>query len=154
MKFRILTLFILIALMSFNVNSQKIKFIQIKTIEYHPEYSAWDDWPDNWFDLNEENKFSMYISEEVIGKVYRVIIYKNNEELTNMAVRYDPNKSSSMREEWDNPYVNCYYDDNGDYIYASNVSLEQLAKDSSPWKNDDSIMYFWIFSQNLGIALR
>jgi len=133
---------------------KKINFIQIKTVEYHPEYSEWDSWPENWFDLDEDNKFSMFISEEAVGKVYRVIIYKNNEELSNMAVRYDPEKSLTMREEWDNPYVNCYYDENGDYIYASSVSLEQLAKDSSPWKNEESIMYFWIFSQNYGIALR
>ena len=133
--------------------SQKINFIQIKTIEYHPEYAEWDDWPE-WVSLTDDNKFSMYISEEVIGKVYRVIIYQNGKELSNMAVRYDANKSLELREAWGDPYVNCYYDENNDYIYAQKVSLEQLAKDSSPWKNEDSIMYFWIFSQNTGIAFR
>ena len=42
--------------------SQKINFIQIKTIEYHPEYAEWDDWPE-WVSLTDDNKFSMYISE-------------------------------------------------------------------------------------------
>lgn len=154
MKFKILGLFILTILFVFNAKSQKINFIQIKTIEYQTDIEEWDNWPDVWIDLDESNKFSMYIQEQVAGKVYKVIIYQNNEELSNMSVRFDSDKSSSIREEWDNPYVNCYYDDNDDYIYLENVSLEQLANDSSPWKDEDSIMYLWIFSQNLGIALR
>ena len=92
MKNCILLFFLLTFSSSIQVYSQKINFIQIKTIEYHPEYAEWDDWPE-WVSLTDDNKFSMYISEEVIGKVYRVIIYQNGKELSNMAVRYDANKS-------------------------------------------------------------
>jgi len=114
----------------------------------------WDDWPSEWTDLGDDTRFTMYISEVVRGKVYNVILYLNGEETSNMNVRYDAEQSEKIRLDWDDPYVNCYYDENGDYIYAQKVSLEQLAKDSSPWEDSESQMYLWVLSENYGIALR
>jgi len=104
--------------------------------------------------LSEEEKFSMLITEEVRGKVYKVVVYNNGEESATFSVHYDGELSAKIRDEWNDPYVNCYYDDNGDYIYAQNVSLEQLSEDSSPWEDHDSRIYFWILSENYAIALR
>jgi hypothetical protein len=134
--------------------SQRIDFIQVKGIEYHEEYELWDDWPDEWVDLNGTEKYYMIISQEVRGKVYKVYLYVNGELIMSSSVWYDSEKSKSVRVQWDSPYVNCYVDELGNYIYAENVSLEQLALDSSPWKRDDSRMYFWLFDINLGLALR
>ncbi len=146
-----LLLLILGAKLSF---SQSIKFIGLKTIAYHPEYQEWDSWPDQWYPLSEAETFSMYISEEVIGKIYKVVLYKNGVQFTEAAVRYDSQKSIEVRDAWSNKYVNCYKDADGDYIYTVNVSLEQLSKNADPWTDKDSIIYFWFFSANIGIALR
>lgn len=137
-----------------SVYSQRIDFIQVKGIEYHEEYELWDDWPDEWVDLNGTVKYYMIISQEVRGKVYKVYLYANGELIMSSSVWFDSEKSKSVRVQWDSPYVNCYVDELGNYIYAENVSLEQLALDSSPWKRDDSRMYFWLFDLNLGLALR
>jgi hypothetical protein len=149
------TLFTLFAVMLFSsINAQSIRFTQSMYVEYHPEYSEWDEWPSDWTDLGEDTRITMYISEVVRGKVYNVILYLNGEESSNMNVRYDAEQSEKIRKDWDDPYVNCYYDDNGDYIYAQKVSLEQLSKDSTPWQNEESQMYLWVLSENYGIALR
>ena len=149
------TLFTLFAVMLFSsINAQSIRFTQSMYVEYHPEYSEWDAWPSDWTDLGEDTRITMYISEVVRGKVYNVILYLNGEESSNMNVRYDAEQSEKIRKDWDDPYVNCYYDDNGDYIYAQKVSLEQLSKDSTPWQNEESQMYLWVLSENYGIALR
>lgn len=150
-----ITVYLLLAICSISgALAQRINFVQSKYIEYHPDHQLWDDWPDNWSNLDADHTFSMRISEEVRGKVYNVVITKNGETLSDLHVRYDATKTAEVRESWKNPYVNCYYDKNNDYIYAENVSLEQLSKDSEPWKNHDSKIYLWIFSQNYGIALR
>lgn len=133
---------------------QNIKFIGLKTIAYHPEYQEWDDWPDEWYNLSDEESFSMYISEEVVGKIYKVVLYKNKVKFNEAVVRYDSQKSVEVRDAWDNQYINCYKDSDGDYIYTANVSLEQLSKNSDPWTDSESVIYFWLFSANTGIALR
>lgn len=134
--------------------AQTIIFTGVKTIEYHPKYNEWDEWPDQWVAIEEDEEFSMYISEEVIGKIYKVVLYKNGRVLNEATVRFDGEKSGEIRESWDNEYINCYRDGNGDYIYTQNVSLEQLSKDSEPWRDQDSVIYFWLFESNMGIALR
>ena len=145
---------LLLLLIGFTGFSQTIIFTGVKSIEYHPEYEEWDEWPDDWVTLEDENSFSMYISEEVRGKVYKVTLYQNDEYLDDVTVRYDPDKSVEIRESWDNEYINCYRDSNGDYIYAQNVSLEQLAEDSSPWTDEDAFMYFFMFSENTGLLFK
>jgi len=123
---KLFTILLLISLCTYGF-SQTIVFTGVKSDEYHPEYEEWDEWPDEWITLEDENSFSMYISEEVHGKIYKVTLYQNNNYLDDVTVRYDPDKSLEVRESWDNEYMNCYRDENGDYIYAQNVSLEQLA---------------------------
>lgn len=136
------------------VNAQAIRFTGVKTINYHPEYSEWDNWPKEWRTLEKSEQFTMSITEKVVGKVYGVTLYKNGELIDDATVKFDSEKSIQVRESWNTEYVNCYKDSNGDYIYTQNVSLEQLSKDATPWKEHDSMVYFWLFKSNLGIALR
>ena len=152
---KIIKLCLLLILLSTKLSfSQTIQFTGLKTIAYHPDYQEWDSWSDEWYPLNEDESFNMYITEEVIGKIYKVVLYKNRVQFAEAAVRFDSQKSGEVRNAWDNKYVNCYKDSDGDYIYTVNVSLEQLAKDANPWTDHESIIYFWFFSANLGIALR
>jgi hypothetical protein len=137
-----------------SINAQSIRFIQYKFVEYHPESSEWDEWPSEWSGLGEDSQFEMNISAVIKGKVFNVVLNLNGEEISNLNVRYDGAQTEQTRFDWKDPSVYCYYDENGDYIYTQNVSLEQLAKDSEPWKNENSQMYFLFFNDNYGYAFR
>lgn len=155
MKKKILLLFT-IALLSFeNASAQAIIFTAKKYIEYHPEYAEWDEWPDEWTSIDAESDLKMTITSLVKGKIYKVIFYNYGEELASITVRYDAALSEKKRVEWDDKYVNCYTDDNGDYLYAQKVSLQSLLDDNSTWAtNEESMIYFWFLSENYALALK
>lgn len=138
-----------------SMSAQKIRFSQMKSVEYNTEYEEWDEWPDEWTNIPEETKITMQIKETVKGKVYKVTLFVDDEESSSITVKYDAEKSAKVRKDWDDPYVNCYLDDVGDYIYAQKVSLEQLSKDTSPWKTiEDSTIYFCVLTENVTYAFR
>jgi hypothetical protein len=56
-------------------------------------------------------------------------MYKNGGSYVDLYVQYDPEKTAQVRENWDNEYVNCYKDANGDYLYAQDISLKSLTED-------------------------
>jgi hypothetical protein len=150
-------IFFIIAFLSFayTMNAQRIRFSQMKSVEYNTDTEEWDEWPDEWTTIPEDTRVSMQIVETVKGKTYKVTLFIDGEESSSISVTYDGAKSAKVRKDWDDPYVNCYLDDAGDYIYAQKVSLEQLAKDSSPWKDiDDSTIYFCVLSENVTYAFR
>lgn len=147
----------LVAFLTFasSMSAQKIRFSQMKSVEYNTEYEEWDEWPDEWTPIPEETKITMQIKETVRGKVYKVTLFVDDEESSSITVKYDAEKSEKVRKDWDDPYVNCYLDDVGDYIYSQKVSLEQLSKDTSPWKTiEDSTIYFCVLTENVTYAFR
>lgn len=153
MKF---TLLIIITFLSLNnLSAQAIKFTGKKYIEYHPDYAEWDVWPDEWQTVDTEADFKMTIMPLVKGKIYKVIIYNYGENIASMTLHYDSNLSEQKRKEWGDKYVNCYKDDNGDCLYAQKVSLESLSEDNSTWAtNSESMIYFWVFSENYALVLK
>lgn len=98
----------------------------------------------------------MLITPVVKGKIYKVEIYSEGEAIAEMTLRYDAARSEEKRIEWGDKYVNCYKDDNGDYLYAKKkVSLESLSVDNTTWAtNEDSMIYFWMFSENYALVLK
>ena len=153
MKF---TLFIFIAFLSIhNLSAQAIIFTGKKYIEYHPDYAEWDEWPDEWSTIDQDMDCKMLITPVVKGKIYKVEIYSEGEAIAEMTLRYDAARSEEKRIEWGDKYVNCYKDDNGDYLYAQKVSLEGLSVDNTTWAtNEDSMIYFWMFSENYALVLK
>jgi len=150
--FSFLLLFLLFAT---SMNAQRIRFSKMKTVEYNTTYKEWDDWPDEWTKIPDETRISMQIEEKVKGKVYKVTLFIDGEEASSISVTYDATKSAKLRKDWNDPYVNCYFDDAGDYIYAQKVSLEQLSKNTEPWKTiEDSTIYLCVLSENKTFAFR
>ena len=98
-------LFFIISFLSFayTMNAQRIRFSQMKTVEYNTTYSEWEDWPDEWTTIPEETRISMQIVETVKGKVYKVTLFIDGEESSSISVRYDATKSSEMRKSWNDP---------------------------------------------------
>lgn len=153
MKFILLVFITVLSLQK--INAQAIVFTAKKFIEYHPEYAEWDEWPDEWTSVGRDQDFKMTITPVVKGKIYRVEIYNEGEEIAEMTLRYDATRSEEKRIEWDDEYVNCYKDENGDYLYAQKVSLESLSIDNSTWaSNKESKIYFWVFSENYALVLK
>lgn len=153
MKFILLVFITVLSLQK--INAQAIVFTAKKFIEYHPEYAEWDKWPDEWTSVGQDQDFKMTITPVVKGKIYRVEIYNEGEEIAEMTLRYDATLSEEKRIEWDDEYVNCYKDENGDYLYAQKVSLESLSIDNSTWaSNKESKIYFWMFSENYALVLK
>jgi hypothetical protein len=155
MKTKILLLFVIFFLAVQNISAQAIIFTARKYIEYHPDYAEWDEWPDEWSPIDRDLDCKMLITPVVKGKIYKVEIYSDGEAITEMTLRYDAARSEEKRIEWDDKYVNCYKDDNGDYLYAQKVSLEGLSVDNTTWAtNEDSMIYFWVFSENYALVLK
>jgi hypothetical protein len=153
-----LLLTIIVSVLFINIGfSQKIRFTAAKYIEYHPAFQEWDDWPEDWtyFNDNTTGRLTMAISEAVRGKIYHVTMYKDGSPYFDMYLTYDAVKSAEKRRQWNDEYVNCYVDDDGDYLYAQKVSLQSLAEDTRPWAtNEESKIYFWVFSQNFAMVLK
>jgi len=147
----------LILFLSFatSMNAQRIRFSKMKSVEYNTTYSEWNDWPDDWTTIPQETKIVMQITETLKGKNYKVTLFIDGAEASSITVTYDATKSAKIRKDWDDPYVNCYFDDAGDYIYAQKVSLEQLSKNTEPWKTiNESTIYFCVLSENVAYAFR
>jgi hypothetical protein len=152
---RVLFALVFFLFLGSNVDAQTIRFSKMKLVEYNTESEEWDDWPSEWTTIPEDTRISMHIAETVKGSVYKVTLYIDGEESSSITVTYDSKKSAKVREDWDDKYVNCYLDDAGDYIYAQKVSLEQLSKNTEPWKTiNDSTIYFCILSENQAYAFR
>lgn len=152
---KILFLFVLFFFAVQNISAQAIIFTGKKYIEYHPDYAEWDEWPDEWTAIDQDLDFKMLITPVVKGKIYKVEIYGDGEAITEMTLRYDATLSEEKRIEWDDEYVNCYKDENGDYLYAQKVSLETLSIDNSTWaSNKESKIYFWVFSENYALLFK
>ena len=120
----------------------------------------WEAWPDNWTSYESEGQSDPIIrittiSEGNSGDVYRLQFFVDGKVEADFNVQYDPQKSEELRNEWNQEYVNCYMDENGDYVYTEEVSLESLARDNTAWsENEDSKLYLMIYSEDFCVVVR
>lgn len=119
--------------------------------------NSWGNWPNHWTSFSAEGRSNPKIRVTTIsdGQYYKLQMIQNGKIEASFMVKYDPEMSQRKREDWDNQYVNCYADTNGDYIYTEEVSLKSLAENPTAWStNEKSKIYMWIFSEDYAVVVR
>lgn len=141
-----------------NAQSSQIVSTAYKQIFYID--GQWGKWPGYWTSYKSEGRSNPVIrittiSEGSSGDFYRLQLFIDRNVEADFYVAYDPVQTAQKRRDWDDQYVNCYKDENGDYVYTQNVSLQSLAKDPSAWAdNENATLYLWVFSDNLAVIMR
>jgi hypothetical protein len=157
------TVFLFLFFISFASYSMYAQSSQIVATAYKQVYwmnGKWGEWPDYWTSYKSEGRSNPVIrittiTEGSSGDIYRLQMFIEGKVEADFYVTYDSETTAKKRSEWDDKYVNCYKDVNGDYIYTQNVSLQSLANDSSAWAdNENAILYLWIFSENFAVSIK
>ncbi|WP_304343373.1 hypothetical protein [Chryseobacterium koreense] len=115
-------------------------------------------WTTDWIELSGNDRPILEITADTLvdaGTKYFVyyIKFTYEGETTEGTYVYDSGKSEAVRKEWNKKVVNCYVDEEGDYIYVEDISLQQLAKDSNTWaKYPNSTIQF--INKDMNIAFK
>lgn len=136
--------------------SPTIALTSYKTISY--SNGKWGEWPTKWISYASEGRTSPEIQITLISEkpyVYNLRYYTDGEKVADFDVTYDSEKSVQIRKAWDTKFVNCYADENGDYIYVQGSSLDQLYKNVNFWaSNADSKIYMFLPNQGYGVLVK
>ena len=119
---------------------------------------SWDSWPSNWTSYASEGTSNPEIQITLINEdpfIYNLRYYVSGDKVADFDVIYDADKSVEMRKAWDSKYVNCYSDENGDYIYVQGSSLDQLIKNVNAWAtNTESKIYMFLPNDGYGVLVK
>ncbi|HHP7240120.1 MAG TPA: hypothetical protein ACFCUD_00520 [Cyclobacteriaceae bacterium] len=121
---------------------------------------VWGQWPDHWTTYESERRSDPVIrvttlSEGPQGDFYRLQMFIDGIVQADFNVAYDPEVTTQIRGEWNDQYVNCYADENGDYVYTQVVSLQGLAQDPQLWgDNENALLYLMVYSEDYSVVLK
>ena len=92
--------------------------------------------------------------EPTLG-VYNLKYFIEGELSADFHLVYDGEKTATIRKAWNDQYVNCYSDENGDYVYVQGVSFQGLAKNPNAWAtNSNSKIYMWLPSEKYAVLVK
>lgn len=133
--FTILALFFSTSICSKAQSSQIICSSHKETYKIN---GIWGQWPSYWTTFKSEGGSNPIvrittISEDTDGNIYYLKLIIDGIIEEDLFVIYDSNKTAQVRKDWNDEYVNCYVDENDDYIYTQKVSLQSLARDPTEW---------------------
>jgi len=141
--------------------SQSCRIVATSYKQINKTNGEWGDWPSYWTSYKSEGRSNPVIkittiSEGSDGDFYNLKMYIDDKVQADFNVKYDPDKSSKMRKEWDDDYVNCYREMNGsDYVFTEKVSLKSLVEDNDAWaSNEDAKLYLMVYSQNMAVVVK
>lgn len=115
-------------------------------------------WTTDWIELSGDDRPTVQITEDTITDAASThyiyyIKFTFQGETTEGTYVYDPERSTKIRKEWNKKVVNCYVDDEGDYMYVEDTSLQELAKDQNAWaKYDGSAIQF--LNKDMNVAFK
>ena len=156
MKTKILLVYLVLFGLIFSYAQTSIVGSKIRIAE--KKNGVYKGWTTDWISLSESESPVMEITESKITDAKTThyvyfIKFKFEGEVTEGTYVYDPKKSKEIRAEWNERVVNCYVDDEGDYIYVEDTSLQQLARDQNAWaKYPNSTIQF--INKDMNIAIR
>lgn len=117
----------------------------------------WNSWPSNWTTYASEGRenpiLEIMMLEPTLG-LYNLKYYVDGNLEADFHVVYDAEKTSKIRADWKDKNVNCYSDEDGDYIYLQGTSLKILADDSKSWANENTKMYMWMPNDKQAIVVK
>ena len=160
MKKNILLFLLIVSSAFYSLNAQSSQIIATSYKQIYYINGKWGNWPNHWTTYSSEGRSNPVIrittiSEGSSGDIYRLQMFINGTVEADFYVSYDSAITAKKRKDWNDQYVNCYKDENGDYVYTQNVSLQSLAKDNSAWaKNEDATLYIWVFSENMAVVVK
>lgn len=145
---------------SFNLFAQSSEIACSAYKQVYRFSGTWAEWPNHWTTYSSEGRAKPVVrvtnmGEGYNGNIYRLQMFVSGKVEADFYVHYDSQKTASVREDWDDEYVNCYIDNNGDYIYTEGFSLKTLVDSSRIWAtNEDSKLYFFIFSEDYAVVVK
>lgn len=110
-------------------------------------------WTTDWIKLSGSDRPTLEITEESAEHAIYSIIFTFSGETVIGVYSYDGKKSAQVRKEWNEKVVNCYVDEEGDYIYVEGTSLQQLAKDPNSWAKYPNAT-IQILDKDMNVAFR
>lgn len=151
---------VLIALFScvnlMHAQTSKIGLVAYKQVDR--VNGKWQNWPSDWNNYADEGRDGPEIQVTIFNSdpyIYNLVYYVDGTEKANFEVIYDADKTAAIRKEWKTQYVNCYADEEGNYIYVQGTSLDHLAKDPSAWGSDPNTkLYMWVTSGNFAVIVK
>lgn len=117
----------------------------------------WGQWPSHWTYYKSEGRTNPIIRVTSVknGQYYRLQMFFDGKIEADFYVAYDSKISAQKRKDWDNTEVYCYNDVEGNYVYVENTSLYELSRSSASWVDKtNSILYMWIFSEDMAVAVK
>lgn len=110
-------------------------------------------WTTDWIKLSGADRPTLEITEESAEYgIYSIIFTFDGDPIIGIYT-YDGKKSGEVRKEWNKKVVNCYKDEEGDYIYVEGTSLQQLANDPNSWaKYPNAIIQ--ILDKDMNVAFK
>ncbi len=110
-------------------------------------------WTTDWIKLTGNDRPTLEITEESAEYGIYSIVFTFQDDPVIGIYTYDGNESAKRRKEWKKRVVNAYKDEEGDYIYVEDVSLQQLAKDPNSWaKYPDAAIQF--VNKDMNVAFK
>lgn len=134
----------------------RIALTSYKQIEMNN--NKWQDWPNTWTSYASEGRSNPEVELSVLEPTlgfHNLKLFIDGAMVAEFRLIFDPEKSAEMRTKWNDKYVNCYTDENGDYVYFQGLSLEGLIKNVNGWaSNSNSKIYMWMPSNKLAIVVK
>ncbi len=129
--------------------SSLIKCTKFKQIQR--ENGEWEDWPSSWNTYEADVNF---VITDMKDSDYQLQMFIDGVEEANFLISYDEEVSEMKRKDWDEEYVNCYKDEEDNYLYLMNVSLKSLLENPKDWNSSDAVMYLWVFSDDYAVIVK
>ncbi len=142
----------LIAIGFYSAQTSSVNAIGYKTVEV--KNGTWGKWPDQWTDLEENERPQMTVTAKFKGTVYEIHFKWNLLEIDKtLLVQYNEKKTLETRKKWNDETVHVYKDEEGDWVYTQKFSLFQLTDGTNVWtERKESKIYF--FDNEIGIVFK
>jgi len=132
-------------LMANSTYAQKaLKLVEMRQVSYNADTKKWSPWPQEWQSYDEKNKPILTLTKLDDTGVKFNVKMKIAEEKFSFNVTYD---GFDEKNNWSK-----YIDENGDRINIVGSTMSKLS--ISGWPNTPVRIYFWIYSEKLGMEFR
>lgn len=142
---RTIVLLSLLFLMANATYAQKaLKLVEMRQVSYNASTKKWSPWPTEWQSYEEKNKPVLTLTKLDDTGVKFNVKMKIADEKFSFNVSYD---GFDEKNNWSK-----YIDENGDRINIVGSTMSKLS--ISGWPTTPVQIYFWIYSEKLGMEFR
>lgn len=123
---------------------KSLKLVEMRQVHYNLSTKKWSPWPDEWQSYDEKNKPVLTLTKLDDEGVKFNVKMKIADEKFSFNVKYD---GFDEKNNWTK-----YIDENGDRINIAGSTMSKLAM--TGWPGTPVQIYFWIYSDKLGMEFR